>query len=81
MTTENILADIPTDQLVLKLLQELAARVEKLEKKDEARKELKSSVDDRKMQDFPDKPVERLMREAPQHLRRRKVTILGARIV
>jgi hypothetical protein len=35
MTTEDTLANMPTDQLVLKLLQELAARVEKLEKKNE----------------------------------------------
>ena len=35
MSTENILADIPTDQLVPKLLQELAACVEKLEKRGE----------------------------------------------
>ncbi|KAE9370907.1 hypothetical protein N431DRAFT_468918 [Stipitochalara longipes BDJ] len=36
MSTEDTLANIPTDQLILKLLQELAVRVEKLEKKDEA---------------------------------------------
>jgi hypothetical protein len=35
MSTENVLADIPTDQLVPKLLQELAACVEKLEKRGE----------------------------------------------
>jgi hypothetical protein len=39
MSTENPLAAIPTDQLVLKLVQELATRVEKLEKKNEAVKE------------------------------------------
>jgi hypothetical protein len=33
MSMENPLAAIPTDQLVLKLVQELATRVEKLEKK------------------------------------------------
>lgn len=43
MTTEDALADIPADQLVLKLLQELAARVEKLEEKNEAVEEQKSS--------------------------------------
>jgi hypothetical protein len=34
--TENPLATIPTDQLMLRFLQELAARVDKLEKRDEA---------------------------------------------
>jgi len=36
MSTENKLAAIPKDQLILELLQELAARVAKLEKKDES---------------------------------------------
>jgi hypothetical protein len=36
MSTEDTLANIPTDQLILKLLQELVARVDKLEGKDQA---------------------------------------------
>jgi hypothetical protein len=43
MSTEDTLAAIPTDQLVLKLLQELAIRVEKLEKTNEAVEEQKYS--------------------------------------
>jgi hypothetical protein len=36
MSMENILSDMPTEQLVLKLLSELASRVEKLEKMNKA---------------------------------------------
>jgi len=57
MTTEDTLANMPTDQLVLKLLQELAARVEKLEKKNETVEDQKSSAKNSQTDDSPDNPI------------------------
>jgi hypothetical protein len=57
MSTDNILADIPTDQLVLKRLQELAARVEKLEKRGETVEQQNSSLKKYQAISSPENPV------------------------
>jgi hypothetical protein len=57
MSIEKTLAAIPTDQLVFKFLQELAARVEKLEKKHEAEDAPNPSATASQLGDSPENPI------------------------
>jgi len=57
MSANNPLAAIPTDQLVLRLLQELAARVEKLGQHNEVLVEQNPAVDQSQIASSPDTPT------------------------
>jgi hypothetical protein len=52
-----MLADVPTDQLVLKLLQELAARVEKLERRGETMEQKNPSLKEYQAISSPESPI------------------------